>query len=65
MKLQTVNDTLAADIRRANLEASAWRYFDAARPAPQRRNPTERRFPWWALGLIAFGVAGFIVVFGR
>lgn len=65
MKIQTINDAIDADLRRANLEASAWRYFDAARPAPQKRNPYEPRFPWWAVGLIAFSMAGFIVMFGR
>lgn len=34
----TVNDTLAADIRRANLQASAWRYFDPARKPPRRQS---------------------------
>lgn len=55
-----------AAIREAQSTDRALRYFDGGRAEFQRHHPNKaRRFPWWAVGLIAFGVAGFIVMFGR
>lgn len=64
MTKSVVPNNLATDLRDTNLEANSvpnpWRYFDGAKREPQTRNP--RRFPWWALVLIASGV-GLVVMF--
>lgn len=60
----TANDVATDDIRRANLEASAWRYFDASRSEFAKRHPNKvRRFPWLAFVWIAAGI-GLVVAFG-